>query len=294
MQAYLQPQDDSLLMRPFGSWVVEKLDYLERYINIFVTSMRDKPWRGTHYFDLFAGPGKCYASETKAVYLGSPLIALKASHPFTGYFFVDLESDNIAALEQRCSASPVCDRVQCFVGDSNIMVQEIVKHISTIDREFIPGRWPSLNLAFLDPQGLDLHWNTVASLAKLNRMDLIIHYPQMGLGRSMSQAFKAKEQTKVDLFFGGTEWRDIYQDWRSRRSRLGIHRLLIDFYKERLQDLGYTEVLRDDQVGDEPLIRNAMRRAPLYRLLFASKHPLGHDFWHKVTRRDVYGQTRLF
>jgi three-Cys-motif partner protein len=294
MQTYLQPQADGLLMRPSGSWVVEKLDYLERYINTFLTSMRDKPWRGMHYIDLFAGPGKCYVSEIKDVYLGSPLIALKASHPFTGYFFVDLESDNIAALQQRCSASPVCDRVQCFVGDSNIVVQEIVKRISTIDREFISGRWPSLNLAFLDPQGLDLHWNTVASLAKLNRMDLIIHYPQMGLNLYMSQAFKAEQQTKVDLFFGGTEWRDIYEDWQSRRSRLGIHRRLIDFYKERLQDLGYTEVLRDDQVGDEPLIRNARRRAPLYRLLFASKHLLGHDFWRKVTRRDVHGQAHLF
>jgi len=240
--------------------VVEKLDYLERYINIFVTSMRDKPWRGTHYIDLFAGPGKCYVSETKAVYLGSPLIALKALYPFTGYFFVDLESDTIAALQQRCSASPVCDRVQCFVGDSNIMVQEIVKHISTIDREFIPGRWSSLNLVFLDPQGLDLHWNTVASLAKLNRMDLIIHYPQMGLGRSMSQAFKAKEQTKVDLFFGETKWREIYEAWQDKP---GLHRQLIDYYKERLRRLGYEEVLRGDETGYEPLMRSAKKRTPL-------------------------------
>lgn len=291
MQAYLQPQDDGLLMRPFGSWVIEKLDYLERYINIFVTSMRDKPWRGMHYVDLFAGPGKCYVSEIKDVYLGSPLIALNASYPFTGYFFVDLESDNIAALQQRCSASPVCDRVRCFVGDSNIVVQEIVKRISTIDREFIPGRWPSLNLAFLDPQGLDLHWNTVASLAKLNRMDLIVHYPQMGLGRSMSQAFKAKEQTKVDLFFGETKWREIYEAWQDKP---GLHRQLIDYYKERLRRLGYEEVLRGDETGYEPLMRSTKKRAPLYRLLFASKHALGHDFWHKVTRRDVYGQTRLF
>ena len=291
MHIYLQPQDDGLPMRPSGSWVVEKLDYLERYINIFVSSMRDKPWRGMHYIDLFAGPGKCCVSKTKGVYLGSPLIALKASYPFTGYLFVDLESDNIAALQQRCSASPVCDRVQCFVGDSNIVVQEIVKRISTIDGKFIPGRWSSLNLAFLDPQGLDLHWKTVASLAKLNRMDLITHYPQMGLGRSMPQAFKAEEQTKVDLFFGETKWREIYEAWRNKP---GLHRQLIDYYKERLQGLGYEEVLRGDETGYEPLMRSVEKRAPLYRLLFASKHPLGHDFWHKVTRRDVHGRTRLF
>lgn len=48
------------------------------------------------------------------------------------------------------------------------------------------------------------------------------------------------------------------------------------------------------EVGDEPLMRNAQRNAPLYRLIFASKNPLGNEFWHKVTRRNVYGQRSLF
>jgi three-Cys-motif partner protein len=291
MQAYPEPRDDGLPMRLSGSWVAEKLDYLERYVQTFVTSMRDKPWRGMHYIDLFAGPGKCCVTETGNIHLGSPLIALKAAYPFTGYFFVDLEPDSIAALHQRCSVSQVCDRVQYFVGDSNRVVQEIVEHISTLDREFTPGRWSSLNLAFLDPQGLDLDWHTVVSLARLNRMDLIIHYPQMGLERYMPQAFNSEEQTKVDLFFGRRDWREIYKEWRDKS---GLHRQLIDYYKTRLRELGYQEALQDDETGDEPLIRNAKKRTPLYRLLFASKHPLGHDFWHKVTRRNVHGQARLF
>lgn len=112
--------------------------------------------------------------------------------------------------------------------------------------------------------------------------------------RYMGKAFEKEEQTVVDLFFGGTEWRRLYEKYRNRQTRFGIHRLLMDHYKERLQDLGYKEAFRDDEVGDEPLIRNAKRKAPLYRLLFASKHPLGHDFWQKVTRRDVHGQARLF
>lgn len=293
MHSYMQPQEDGLPMRSSGSWVAEKLDYLERYINIFEISMRDKPWRRRHYIDLFAGPGKCLVSETGDVHLGSPLLALMTSHPFTGYFFVDRDADNIAVLEQRCSVVPVHDRVQYLVGDSNQVVQEIVEYILSIDREHIPGSWSSLNLAFLDPDGLDLHWDTVVALAQPYTMDLIIHYPQGGLNRYMGRAFKSAGQTAVDLFFGGTEWREIYEKWQSKQTRFGIHRLLMDHYKEKLQDLGYEEAFRDDEVGDEPLIRNAKRRAPLYRLLFASKHPLGRDFWHEVTRRDVHGQMRL-
>jgi three-Cys-motif partner protein len=294
MHSYLQSQDDGLPMRPSGSWVTEKLDYLERYINIFETSMHSKPWRKRHYIDLFTGPGKCFVRETRDVHFGSPLLALTTLHPFTDYFFVDINPDNIATLRRRCSVSSMYDRVQYFVGDSNLVVQEIVDRILTVDREYIPGRWSSLNLAFLDPDGLELQWETVATLARPHTMDLIIHYPQSGLGRYIGQAFKTEEQTVVDLFFGGTEWRKIYKKMQNSQTRFGIHRLLMDHYKEKLQDLGYKEAFRDDEVGDEPLIRNAKRKAPLYRLLFASKHPLGHDFWQKVTRRDVHGQRRLF
>ena len=292
MQSYLQPQDDGLPMRPSGAWVAEKLDYLKRYIDIFATSMHDKPWRARHYIDIFAGPGKCYVPETETVYLGSPLIALTTRYPFTGYFFVDLNADNISTLRQRCRASPVHSRVQYFVGDSNHIVKGIVERILAIDNEYIPGQWPSLNLAFLDPEGLELYWDTVATLAQLSKMDLIIHYPQMGLTRNMPKYYQAEGQTKIDLFFGGTEWRSIYEKYQRREERF-IHRQLMDHYKEKLLDLGYKEVLRDEEVGDEPLVRNAMKNAPLYRLLFASKHPLGHDFWRKVIRRNVYGQARL-
>jgi three-Cys-motif partner protein len=292
MQPYLQPQDDGLAMRTSGSWVVEKLDYLKRYIDMFATSMHKKPWRERHYIDLFAGPGKCRVPETDAVYLGSPLLALTTRYSFTGYVFVDLSAERITALQQRCSVSPLHNRVRYSVGDSNAIAKDIVEHILAIDGKYIPGQWSSINLAFLDPDGLQLHWDTVAALAQVSRMDLIIHYPQMALTRNMLKEYKVSKQTKIDLFFGGREWRGIYEGYRRKEARF-IHRKLMDLYREKLLKLGYQEVLRDDEVGDEPLIRNAEKNAPLYRLLFASKHPLGHNFWRKVVSRDVHGQTRL-
>lgn len=293
MQSYLRAQDDGLAMRDSGPWVAEKLDYLQRYIDIFTTSMHSKPWRAMHYIDLFSGPGKCKVPTAHAVYLGSPLLALTAEHPFNRYFFVDLSAHNISALQARVSTSPLSDRVECLVGDSNQIVNHLVERILAGDRARLPGRWSSLNLAFLDPDGLELRWEAVAALARVSRMDLVIHYPQGGLNRYMGRAVDRDEETIVDLFFGGPQWRAVYCEWRARGTGPGVHRALMDHYRNRLAELGYREVLRDDEVGDEPLIRNARRRAPLYRLIFASKHPLGHEFWRKVTQRDVYGQTRL-
>ena len=286
MHAYLQPQEDGLPMREAGAWAKEKLDYLERYIDVFETSMRQK-WPIRYYIDLLAGPGKNVDRDSGAIMLGSPLIALTTTYPFTGYFFTDVSDENTKALQQRCAAAPHSQRVDIRTGDCNDLVNDIVAHIKQDD-------WRSLNLAFLDPAGMELRWETVVKLAMVQRMDLIINYPEGGLNRSMPRAFEAEDQTSADDFFGDCAWRKIYRDWLSQGKPVGLHRQLIDSYKARLQDLGYEEVLRADQIGDEPLIRSVRRRAPLYRLLFASKHRLGHDFWHKVTRRDVHGQARLF
>lgn len=227
METYLQPQDDDLPMRPAGTWTTQKLDYLARYIYAFETSMRQK-WPVRNYIDLLAGPGKNRVRGTGEILLGSPLLALTTQYPFTGYFFVDLAAENTQALQLRCAASPNCKRADIRTGDCNDLVNDIV---ALIKRE----EWRSLNLAFLDPEGLELRWETVAKLATVRRMDLIINYPEGGLNRYMRQAFETDSQTAVDHFFGDREWRKIYQEWQNKR---GLHRQLIDLYKARLQNLG--------------------------------------------------------
>ncbi len=284
MPPYLEPQDDGLPMRQAGPWAADKLDYLARYINVFETAMREK-WAVRYYIDLLSGPGKNRVRETGEILLGSPLIALTTPHPFTHYIFADLDPQNTRALQERCSASPYRDRVTVLTGDCNELVGQIVARIQ-------PGDRRSLNLAFLDPEGMELHWATVEQLARLRRMDLIINYPQGGLQRCMKRAFETNPPTEVDYFFGDTAWRQIYAEHRRGRLPEPLHFRLLNLYKSNLEKLGY-QVRRDLDTGDSPLIRNAQRKAPLYRLLFASKHPLGNEFWERITHREPSGQRRL-
>jgi three-Cys-motif partner protein len=272
-------------MRPSGAWAEQKLDYLARYIDVFEISMKDK-WPIRNYIDLMAGPGKNRIPGSSEVFLGSPLLALTTRHPFTGYFFVDLEAKNTAALQTRCNMSIYSRRVNIKTGDCNQMIDKVIVRLKQNERN-------SLNLAFLDPEGFELQWTTVARLASVQRMDLIINYPQGGLNRFIRQAYASDGQTVIDLFFGGREWRKYYEDWLTKRAGTSLHRLLINYYKGKLRDLGYKQVFAgSDAVEDEPLMRNT-KSAPLYRLLFASKHDRGYEFWLKVIRRDVYGRTRL-
>lgn len=282
---YLQAVQDNLATRQSGRWVEEKLDYLKRYIEIFETSMRVK-WPDRNFIDLFAGPGKNRIKETGKILLGSPLIALTARYPFSGYYFSELDLECHNALQTRCSASTIDENIKIYNQDANKIVDNIVGTI----RQFSPR---SLNLAFLDPEGLELEWNTVAKLGKL-RCDLIIHYSQQGLTRYIAIAYESIVETVVDRFFGTHEWRKIYAPWHNKPRKIGLHKELIGFYKERLAGLGYHDVKQSDEMMATPLIRNFRSRAPLYRLIFASKDPLGDKFWHQITERDVRGQKQLF
>lgn len=286
MYNYLDRVNDGLLMRPAGLWAAEKLDYLHRYITVFETSMRNR-WSLRNYIDLMSGPGKNRIRGTQQVLLGSPLLALTAEYPFTGYYFIDSDPANTSALSERCKASPSHDYVHQSTGDCNVLVDQVVKELKQTE-------YQSLNLAFLDPEGLELRWNTVAKLASIRKMDLIINYPQSGLNRMMVNVYQSPPDNAVDHFFGTREWRRIYAKYLINRHS-GLHRELIDLYKSQLHTLGYQEVRRGDEAGGyEPLMRNTKRNAPLYRLIFASKSPLGEKFWHDITKRNLYGQKRMF
>jgi three-Cys-motif partner protein len=283
MENYLLPADDGLPMQTAGAWTAIKLDYISRYMNAFETAMRDK-WPVRNYIDLLAGSGKNHIRHSKKILLGSPLLALTTYHPFTGYFFADKSAKYTRALDRRCSISAFYSRVRIYTGDCNQLVDKVVDDLHRVNQR-------ALNLAFLDPRGMELKWRTVTLLASLHRMDMVIYYPEMGFTRYMGTAFAIDRETSVDLFFGGREWREIYAIWQNKR---GLQRELIGLYKTKLQALGYPYVFRGDEgIGDEPLIRSQSRNAPLYRLIFASKHELGHKLWSDIVRRDVYGQKRL-
>lgn len=277
----LETVDDGLLMRSGGFWTYAKLHYLNEYLYRFIVSMRQKNWRAIHYIDLFAGPGRNRLDDGRTIH-GSPILALSQPRPFDRYSFGDSDVASMNALKLRCSKfGEKVEKTEYLLGDANTMVEGVCRYIRDVDGQYIQGKWPSLNLAFLDPEGLELHWETVAKLAAY-RTDMIIYYPQMGITRNAETSPEA-----IDLFFGDAHWRQIYRQYQ-RREIQHLHRALLDYYKQKLQAFGY--VVEDPLL--EPLFTNS-KDAPLYRLLFVSKHELGNKFWEDVNRKLPNGQMRL-
>jgi len=284
-QNLLMPSEDGLTIRKFGPWTKEKLYYIEGYLKIISVAMKNQTRCDLNYIDLFCGSGKCKIEEPFEIVFGSPLIALSLENPFSNLFFADKSHDNIAALQQRCSKSNLFDRIHFYEGDSNQKVHEIISDIEFIEKS--KGKTPnsSLNCAFLDPDGLELDWETIETLAKLPKMGLIIFYPQNAIDREFLNEINIPPPTRIDKYLGSQEWRQLIINYQKKPPR--FHRTLIDMIKSSLKPFGYL-YLKDREL--EPLIRMGKKKAPFYRLIYASKNDLGEKFWKATIKEGPDGQ----
>lgn len=263
---------DGLPVRDSGTWVKDKLYYLERYIDIFSVGMQKK-WAGKLYYaDLFAGPGKCRIRETKEEIDGSPLIALKFN--FAKYFFFESDPACYEALASRVKTRAPEKDVEMIDEDCNDNIDQIKPP---------PG---SLGLAFIDPTGVSpIAFYTIRKLALNRRIDLIINFHEgMGIRMNVHQYTK-KEGGALHTFVGSDRWR---QKFRSAPSSIDeVCRKITNEYQENLRDLEYRVI-----DGDQIPVRTD-KNVLLYYLVFASKHPKGNEFWRKISLIGPYGQRKL-
>lgn len=224
---------------------------------------------GTAFVDLFSGPGRARIRDTKQFIDGSPLLAAKIDGPsaFSKIVLCDIDNENVATLRSRTARFG--DRVTVHHGDCNVDIDLIAKQLP-------PNGYI---IVLVDPFGPSaLHFSTIRRLSEIARVDFIIHWP---IG-SMKRVFRShdifekvlglpRNQWGVDIVYG----EDIAH--------------LLPVYRRQLATLGYP--IREAPVA-APAIMNT-RNLVLYRLVFASKHPLGDEIWNSITRKPPSGQTSL-
>ena len=143
----------------------------------------------------------------------------------------------------------------------------------------------SLCPAFLDPTGLHVKFSTIETLTKGKQVDLIIHFSHgESIKRNIAGA-SATFKSQMDEFFGGDEWRAIYE--KNRANPINLTNDLLVLYQAKLAKIGY-KMEPDDAV----LVKNT-KNVPMYSLIFASKHPRGMNFWKKAKQIESKGQRGL-
>jgi three-Cys-motif partner protein len=271
-------QDDGLPVRDVGAWTEDKLFYWNRYIEITTTAMVGNPkWRGgIVYVDLFGGPGICKLRDTSKRVPGSPLLAAWAPKPFSQILVCEKNSGLANACKQRLDRQGASDRAQVFDGDCNQEIHRIVKEI--------PQR--SLTLAFVDPEGLHVRFDTLRILTDNRRVDLLVLFAdRMDILRNVEKIYATQENSNLDQFMGPeSNWRVLWNELPLRDPKRTCD-LFADIYKNQLhRQLGF-------RVFSHRVMKSS--RSPLYRIIYACKHDRGEEFWNKITQVDRSGQQDL-
>ncbi len=271
-------EDDGMDVRDVGQWSEDKLFVWNRYIEITTRSMFGKrQWSGgLIYIDLFSGPGVCRIKGSNKRIPGSPLLAANSPKPFRKLILCEKDPKTASACEQRLRNLGTAPPFEFFVGDCNERIGEVVTSI--------PNR--ALSLALVDPTGLHAHLNTICKLSDCGQVDLLVLFPDaIDAVRNAEKYYLPNEESKLDLVFGRhSGWRD---EWGSlpNHEPATIRQWFYKFYCKCLREqAGYSEF-------GEKVIRGP--NGPLYRLVFASKHPLGLSFWEKVKLKEASGQRRF-
>lgn len=279
---------DSLPVQCVGQWVEDKYFFLERYLNASCEARRKFADKGNAVFiDLFSGPGKCIIKDEKREIDSGGIRAFNRDKaPFNEYFYFDICKSNVEALKKRTSTKPNC-HVRC--GDSNTLVKELVAKLLKQKYRY--------HFAFIDPFGPDgLKFETLGELAKLDKMDMLIHFPIGAIKRNLKTWIGNKDSI-LDNFLGTGAWREIIKNLTADK----IFEALIDVFKEQLKSIGYPEEGLKMASPDKDIyaglpsvaIRNT-KEVDLYVLILASKHSLGQKIWSSVIKIDPKGQKELF
>jgi three-Cys-motif partner protein len=264
-------EEDNLPCREAGAWTEEKLFTWNRYLEITSNAMATNPkWSGLVYVDLFGGPGICKLKETKKRFPGSALLAAYAPKAFHSILVCEKNVTLAEALKTRLERA-ASGRGHVIVGDCNEKIGELVSKI--------PDR--ALTLAFIDPEGLHIHFETLRILTANRQIDVAILLADgMDIVRNVD-VYEKQAESNIDRFFGpNSGWRI---EWRNlpNQNPENTCQLFGNLYKKQLEKLGFSEF------NDKAFKSGAKA---IYRIIYASKHPLGARFWNEISKIDRDGQ----
>lgn len=168
--------------------------------------------------------------------------------------------------------TPAALVAKVFHGDCNTEIDQLVRHI--------PER--VLTLGFIDPESLNVDFETVKKLSDCGQVDLLILFAdKLDLVRNVDRYEKEKPSVLDRMMGPHSHWRELWMQLTNRNAD-NICRMFVDEYKLQLRNqLGY-------RVFGEKVMKT--ENGPIYRLIFASKNDKGLEFWDKVTKKDRGGQ----
>lgn len=263
-----------------GAWTRDKVALLAYYLPRFAKLCTDKAG-GWYYLDGFAGKG---ANRIRGWGLskGTALVGV-LTEPFAkAALLIEKNEPDYLILAER--TAPYRDRVVVSHGDANLLISEEIN-------QFRDRNLPAL--CVLDPEGLELDWQTIETCATRRRVgtpyELLVYFSTPSAARSAGvrePEMAAHNERRLKRLFGNEHWREIADRQRSGSLRPGdAGKRYLELYQRQIQELGYTTVLSRAAIRQDGNL--------VYHLVFASANQAGENIMRYAMGRAFGGQMPL-
>ncbi len=260
-----------MIMKEFGGeWTQTKMDIVLKYTKAYLQIMKNRPWK-LMYFDGFAGSGDIGNPAFLGEGVATQILKINDPVPFDMYYFVELNSHNADALEEKIKNEfSEKEKVYIVREDCNKKLYDLAR--------FLKGKGKNYKvLAFIDPFGMSIKWDALKSLKGLE-IDLWILIPTgIGPNRLLKKngIIRNSWLDKLESFLGLPK-AEIKSRFYKKKSQLNLFG--IDEYQkekhsiERLHEI-YREQLSNvfSFVSDSFVLKN-QKNSILYHFLLASNN----------------------
>lgn len=258
---------DGLPAMPVGEWAKEKHALLKLYIEIS-RGVRKKfigaGKAGATFIDLYCAAGRAYIKGTDTFIDGSPLVGWAASRdckvPFTQVHINDSDEALLSAAYERLTrvGAPVVKHG----GEALEIAEKLIRELNGY----------ALHFALIDPFNLMLPFEVIRRLARLKRIDLLIHVSAMDLQRNWG---RYTQQTHSPLDEFAPAWREVVNLAQPDESaRLQF----VQYWVELLRKLGFEGDVRFELI-------TGSKNQPLYWLVLVAKHEIATKFWKTAAQQ---------
>ena len=262
--------------RTWGYWTQLKLAMLRDYLTQFVVASQTPSER--IYLDAFAGEGHGRDRLTGAEFRGSARIALDVGGGtgFTRFRYFEL-GPKASELESALRAAYPDRDIKVHSGDCNDSIPQALAELTQFN-------WAP-TFAFVDPDGMEVAWETVVALADHKRgyraatsskpeykVEIWMLFPSAGIMRTLAldaDTLPDRDVARASRLFGTEQWRPIYELRRSGQiAAKQAREEYVNLMRWRLeQDLGYRYT--------HPFELCNTTGTPLYHMILATDNDAG-------------------
>lgn len=190
-----------------GNWTENKIEiiveYTKAYLNIMNIHAGKYGWK-LLYFGGFAGSGfiEKGKEENLTLIIGAAKRVLEIEHPrpFDLYYFVEKDNENASRLRESTEAKFPDKNIHIVNEDCNTKIKSMSDFLSS------PKGKKYKVLAYIDPCGMQLNWNSLETIHKQS-VDVWILVPTgMGVNRLLKNDSNISDAwvAKLEIFLGMT------------------------------------------------------------------------------------------